>query len=156
VSDNGIQFASTIVVDFFKHLGIQTKFVSVIHPQANGQAESGNKVILSGIKKNLEASKGLWAEQLYEVNAITLLVSLGYFLLYSLIYLRIYTLNYVHIFTSTKNYFDKKQVLWSYHNMPHSTTKETPFSMVYGIDAMLPVKIDTPTWRRDNFSEEGT
>jgi hypothetical protein len=28
--------------------------------------------------------------------------------------------------------------------------------MVYGADAMLPVEIDTPTWRRDAFSEEGT
>jgi hypothetical protein len=32
---------------------------------------------------------------------------------------------------------------------------ETPFTMVYGTDAMLPVEIDTPTWRRDTFSEEG-
>jgi len=27
--------------------------------------------------------------------------------------------------------------------------------MVYDTDAMFPVEIDTPTWRRDNFSEEG-
>jgi hypothetical protein len=27
--------------------------------------------------------------------------------------------------------------------------------MVYGTDAMIPVEIDTPTWRRDTFSEEG-
>ena len=27
--------------------------------------------------------------------------------------------------------------------------------MVYGSDAMLPVEIDTPTWRRENFHEEG-
>jgi hypothetical protein len=56
------------VVDFCKHLGIQTKFVSVIHPQANGQAESANKVILNGTKKKLEAAKGLWAEQLHKVS----------------------------------------------------------------------------------------
>ena len=46
VLDNGTQFASTTIVDFCKYLGIQTKFVSVIHLQANGQAESANKVIL--------------------------------------------------------------------------------------------------------------
>jgi len=46
-------------------------------------------------------------------------------------------------------------MLWSYHTTPHSTTKETPFTMVYGADAMLPVEIDTPTWRRENLSEEG-
>ncbi|XP_039687900.1 uncharacterized protein [Medicago truncatula] len=111
VTDNGTQFASTRVVDFCKQLGIETKFVSVIHPQANGQAEAANKVILNGIKKKLEAAKGLWAEQLYEV-------------------------------------------LWSYHTTPHSTTGETLFTMVYRADAMLPVEIDTPTWRRENFSEE--
>jgi len=27
--------------------------------------------------------------------------------------------------------------------------------MVYNANAMLPVEIDTPTWRRDNFMEEG-
>jgi hypothetical protein len=43
----------------------------------------------------------------------------------------------------------------SHYTTPHSTTKETPFTMVYGADAMLPVEIDTPTWRRDTFSEEG-
>jgi ribonuclease HI len=68
VSDNGTQFASSTVVDFCKHLGIQTKFASVIHPQANGQVESANKVILNGIKKKLEAAKSLWAEQLHEVS----------------------------------------------------------------------------------------
>ena len=39
--------------------------------------------------------------------------------------------------------------------MPHYTTKETPFTTVYGAYAMLPVEIDIPTWRRENFSEEG-
>jgi len=28
--------------------------------------------------------------------------------------------------------------------------------MIYGTDTMLPFEIDTPTWLRDNFSEEGT
>lgn len=36
------------------------KFVSVVHSQANGQAESANKVILNGIKKKLDDAKGLW------------------------------------------------------------------------------------------------
>jgi hypothetical protein len=31
---------------------------------------------------------------------------------------------------------------------------ETPFTMVYGADAMLPVEIDTPTWQSDTFLEE--
>jgi hypothetical protein len=76
VSDNGTQFASSAVVDFCKHRGIQKKFASGIHPQANGQAESANKVILNGIKKKLEDAKGLWAEQLHEVSTISKLFSL--------------------------------------------------------------------------------
>lgn len=72
VTDNGTQFASSKVINFCKQLGIETKFVSVIHPQANGQAESANKMIVNGIKKKLEEAKGLWAEQLYEVSPIYL------------------------------------------------------------------------------------
>jgi hypothetical protein len=68
VSDNGTQFDTSTVVEFCRNLVIQTKFVSVIHPQANGLAEPSNKVILNGIKKKLEPAKGLWAEQLHEVN----------------------------------------------------------------------------------------
>jgi len=54
-----------------------------------------------------------------------------------------------------QNILAKKQVIWSYHTTPHSTTKETLFTMVYGADAMLPIEIDTPTWRRAHFMEEG-
>jgi len=32
-------------------------------------------------------------------------------------------------------------ILWAYHTTPQSTTKETPFSLVYGTDAMIPVEI---------------
>ena len=30
------------------------------------------------------------------------------------------------------------RVVWAYHTTPQSTTKETPFSLVYGSDAMIP------------------
>lgn len=32
VSDNGTQFASVIVTDFCKDLGVHTKFVFIVHP----------------------------------------------------------------------------------------------------------------------------
>ena len=47
----------------------------------------------------------------------------------------------------------RSEILWSYHTTPHSTTQETPFRMVYGADAMIPVEINTPTWRREHFDE---
>ena len=46
------------------------------------------------------------------------------------------------------------KILWSYHITLRSTTRETPLRMVYGEDAMIPVEINTPTWRRENFDRE--
>ncbi|MCH81511.1 RNA-directed DNA polymerase (Reverse transcriptase) [Trifolium medium] len=57
VSDNGKQFTSELVIEFCEQHRIQNTFVSVEHPQANGQAESANKVILMGIKKRLDKEK---------------------------------------------------------------------------------------------------
>ncbi|GAU47368.1 hypothetical protein TSUD_403710 [Trifolium subterraneum] len=57
-------FQNSSVADFCKEWGIQLSFTSVEHPQANGQAESTNKVILQGLKKRLEAAKRLWVEEL--------------------------------------------------------------------------------------------
>lgn len=39
-----------------------------------------------------------------------------------------------------------QKMLWSYHTTPYSTTKETPFTMVYRENTMLPVRIDMPSW----------
>ncbi|XP_057432291.1 uncharacterized protein LOC130725047 [Lotus japonicus] len=38
-------------------------------------------------------------------------------------------------------------VLWSYNTTEQSSTRETPFRMTYGADAMLPVEIDNLSWR---------
>ena len=35
-----------------------------VHPQANGQAESSNKIIINNLKKKLGSKKGKWAEEL--------------------------------------------------------------------------------------------
>nr|KYP41357.1 Retrovirus-related Pol polyprotein from transposon 17.6 [Cajanus cajan] len=67
VSDNGTQFASGRVRDFCREIGIQMTFTSVEHPQSNGQAESANKVILSGLKKRVQDSGASWVEELPRV-----------------------------------------------------------------------------------------
>lgn len=46
------------------------------------------------------------------------------------------------------------EILWPYHTTPQSTTRESPISMVYGVDTMLLIEIDTPSWRRTHFNEE--
>jgi len=38
-------------------------------------------------------------------------------------------------------------VIWSYHTTPHSSTQETPFRMVYGSDAMIPIEVMEPSAR---------
>ena len=35
-----------------------------IHPQANGQVESSNKIIVNNLKKRLDEKKRRWAEEL--------------------------------------------------------------------------------------------
>ncbi|RDX97693.1 Tf2-8, partial [Mucuna pruriens] len=47
VLDNGTQFASKTTVEFCKGLGIKQIFISVEHPQTNGQAKAANKVLWS-------------------------------------------------------------------------------------------------------------
>ncbi|RDX92961.1 hypothetical protein CR513_24841, partial [Mucuna pruriens] len=42
-------------------------FTSVEHPQANGQAEADNRVILRGLQRRLEEAKGRWAEECPQV-----------------------------------------------------------------------------------------
>jgi hypothetical protein len=62
VSDNGTQFASEKVVQFCKEKGI-----SVEHTQANGQAESANKVILRAIKSRITSKCEGWAAHLLPI-----------------------------------------------------------------------------------------
>nr|KYP34315.1 Retrovirus-related Pol polyprotein from transposon 412 family [Cajanus cajan] len=45
------------------------------------------------------------------------------------------------------------EVLWAYRCTPQSTTQETPFRLVYGSDAMIPVEIGEPSFRRAHFDE---
>ncbi|XP_072090626.1 uncharacterized protein [Arachis hypogaea] len=98
ISDNGTQFADKKFTEFLNGLGIRQRFSSVEHPRTNGQVESANKVILSGLKKRLDNKKGTWADEL-------------------------------------------ASVLWSYRTTEQSSTKETPFRLTYGVDAVIPVEI---------------
>ncbi|RDX91253.1 Pro-Pol polyprotein, partial [Mucuna pruriens] len=67
VSDNGTQFASRVMADFCRELQIRQSFTSVEHPQSNGQVEAANKVILRGLWRCLEETKGRWSEELPQV-----------------------------------------------------------------------------------------
>jgi len=43
------------------------------------------------------------------------------------------------------------EVLWAYRCTPQSSTNESPFSLVYGADAMIPVEIDESSLRRELY-----
>jgi len=46
------------------------------------------------------------------------------------------------------------RIVWAYHTTPQSTTKETPFSLVYSLDAMIPIEIQENSPRFQNFVVE--
>ena len=52
---------------YCSELGIQNVYSSPVYPQSNGQEEASNKIVLDGIKKRLEDSKGRWVEELPNV-----------------------------------------------------------------------------------------
>ncbi|XP_047166601.1 uncharacterized protein K02A2.6-like [Vigna umbellata] len=41
------------------------------------------------------------------------------------------------------------EVLWAYRCTPHGSTRDTPFNLTYGTDAMLPVEVVEPSLRRN-------
>ena len=64
VMDNGTQFKSSNIKEFCDKYGIKQSFSFPSYPQGNGQAEASNKVILDGLKKRLDESKGKWVSEL--------------------------------------------------------------------------------------------
>jgi len=46
------------------------------------------------------------------------------------------------------------RIVWAYHPTPQSTTGETPFSLVYGLDAMIPIEIQESSPQFQSFVAE--
>ncbi|XP_068500511.1 uncharacterized protein [Phaseolus vulgaris] len=46
------------------------------------------------------------------------------------------------------------RIVWAYHTTPQSTTRKTPFNLVYGSDAMIPVEIQESSPRFQSFVAE--
>ena len=53
ISDNGLQFDNKMFRKYCGELGITNRYSTPTYPQGNGQAEAVNKVIVSGLKKNV-------------------------------------------------------------------------------------------------------
>ena len=43
-------------------------------------------------------------------------------------------------------------VFWTYKTTPHRSTRETPFSMTYGAEAVIPLETGFPTTRTSSFN----
>ncbi|GAA0138844.1 hypothetical protein LIER_00510 [Lithospermum erythrorhizon] len=56
--------------------------------------------------------------------------------------------------SGAKWYEELPRVLWSYRTTPSNATGETPFSLVFGIEAVLPVEVCLPNIRKLCFNEE--
>ena len=67
VSDNGLQFDSKAFRQYCLDLGIRNRYSTTAYPQGNGQTEAINKVIVNGLKKRLDDTKGKWVEELPHV-----------------------------------------------------------------------------------------
>ena len=67
ISGNGLQFDSKSFKRYCSDLGITNRYSTLTYPQGNGQAETVNKVIVSGLKKRLDDAKGRWVEELPHV-----------------------------------------------------------------------------------------
>ncbi|XP_075521420.1 uncharacterized protein LOC142554640 [Primulina tabacum] len=79
-------------------------FTSVAYPQANGQTEVTNRIIVQALKARLHGKGKDWVEEL-------------------------------------------PSELWAYRTTPRSSTRETPYSLVYGSEAVLPVEIGQSSTR---------
>ena len=67
ISNNGLQFDSKSFRRYCCDLSITNRYSIPAYPQGNGQAETVNKIIVSGLKKMLEDVKGKWVEELSHV-----------------------------------------------------------------------------------------
>ncbi|CAN1215297.1 Gag-Pol polyprotein [Linum perenne] len=111
ICDHGTQFDSQVFKEFCDDLKINLRFASVAYPQANGQAEAANKLILQGLKKRVDGCKGVWVEEL-------------------------------------------DHVLWAHRTAYKTATGETPYTLTYGTEAVLPVEISIPSIRIQEYRDE--
>ncbi|XP_074337317.1 uncharacterized protein LOC141674509 [Apium graveolens] len=104
ICDNGSQFISDKTEALYKRGNINLIKSTPMYPQANGQAESNNKIIINNLKKRLTSCKGKWAEEL-------------------------------------------PWVLWSDMTTPKTSTRQTPYKLVYDTEAILSTEVMMPTAR---------
>ncbi|XP_073304553.1 uncharacterized protein [Primulina huaijiensis] len=108
ISDNGRQFQGKKITSWWQEMKSIQSFTSVAYPQANGQSEVTNRIIVQALKARLYGKDKNWVEEL-------------------------------------------SSILWAYRTTPRSSTQETPYSLVYGSEAVLPVEIGQSSIRIESY-----
>ena len=103
-TDQDSSFISKEVRAFTESYKIKLLNSSPYYAQANGQAESSNKILIKLIKKKIEENSRRWHELLSEA-------------------------------------------LWAHRISRHGATKVTPFELVYGQEAILPIEVNLDAYR---------
>ena len=103
-TDQGSLFISKEVRAFAESYKIKLLNSSPYYAQANGQAESSNKILIKLVKKKIEENPKRWHEVLSEA-------------------------------------------LWAHRISRHGATKVTPFELVYGQEAVLPIEVNLDAYR---------
>src|SRR6266540_2619416 len=103
-TDQGSSFMVKEVKEFAESYGIKMLNSSPYYEQANGQAESSNKILIKLIKKKIEDHPRRWHEAMSEA-------------------------------------------LWAHRISRHGATKVTPYELVYGQEAILPVEVNLAALR---------
>ena len=67
ILDNGLQFDSKAFQKYCGELGIRNGYSTPAYPQGNGQSKATNKVLVTGLKKRLDDTKGKWVDELPHV-----------------------------------------------------------------------------------------
>ncbi|XP_073295894.1 uncharacterized protein [Primulina huaijiensis] len=107
-ANNGRQFQGKKITSWCRKMKITQSFTSVAYPQANGQTEVINRIIVQALKARLHGKGKDWVEEL-------------------------------------------PSILWAYRTTPRSSTQETPYSLVYGSEAVLPVEIGQSSIRIESY-----
>ena len=64
ISDNDLQFNNKAFRSYYGELGIMNRYSTPAYPKGNGKEEAVNKVIVNGLKKRLDGTKGKWVKEL--------------------------------------------------------------------------------------------
>ena len=96
ISDRGTHFINEVIHYLLDEFMVIHRKSAPYHPQANGQAESTNKILHTGLTKIVERSRIDWEMKLHSA-------------------------------------------IWAYRVAYKKSIGTTPFNLVFGLDAILPI-----------------